>query len=707
MAKSGKVEDPLAKMDAPAFTFMGVMLKRRDGAAFFKECFEQIGYALLAHPDAASPPQVAAMVQLALHTMATRLASASLHHFKQTSMLKEAAFYAKAKTNITPVVAAARAMCARTGAPWPRDERFAFMLRYESDAKLALQPHYNPKSKHKTNTDLAVDWERFRQLGEETSRAVEVAAASETLAALLRDDPEHVPKGRLQAAQAAVAEAERGVQPHLPKMLQGAKNRLLDLASLGLTNAEGMYERVVLNYANALEHRSGLTLVSSQFEEPPQQSRSFAPEGWGNSAEAFLNGWFAASQRQQQATEATAAECAPPLTGRENEELCLHANLAAPLALRREVPEGGSEPMPRLTDRMAPARCATAVDAARRLACTMHLTNLRAAVKGSDELMLPDEGSEALRSLAADALAIDRTKYASAPAVVGDPLWTERLYPKAHALLCRLRQTDAYRALCAPELAAATARHAKVARASWQQPDVYRQWEEELRRKSTTSQSLDNLLTDPEAYWRARSGQSKVVPAPAPTQQLLGTEEQLNTAETSVICRLLRMEQPCQCQAGLVRLKSFVSLFVSRKKRANGGSEVPPKRQMLALNQRNQLTGAIEATTKTAERCADAARQRDISAVAGSAQKELTKLDKELKRQSETTTSPSERCAHLTPVWGATARSRPRKQQRRGCAFIQTEASGSEGEEEDEEEDQGSADELDEDGNLADLVNDD
>ena len=199
VAKSGKVEEPLAKMDAPAFTFMGVMLKRRDGAAFFKECFEQIGYALLAHPDAASTPQVAAMVQLALHTMATRLASANLHHFKQTSMLKEAAFYAKAKTNITPVVAAARAMCERTGAPWPRDERFAFMLRYESDANLALRLHYNPKSKHKTNTDLAVDWERFRQLGEETSRVAELAAARETLAALQRDDPAHVPKSRLQA----------------------------------------------------------------------------------------------------------------------------------------------------------------------------------------------------------------------------------------------------------------------------------------------------------------------------------------------------------------------------------------------------------------------------------------------------------------------------------------------------------------------------
>jgi len=69
-----------------------------------------------------------------------------------------------------------------------------------------------------------------------------------------------------------------------------------------------------------------------------------------------------------------------------------------------------------------------------------------------------------------------------------------------------------------------------------------------------------------------------------------------------------------------------------RKKRTNGGSEVPPARQMLAANQRNQLTGAVEAAAKTAERCADAAHQRDIAVVATAAQKELDKLDKELRR---------------------------------------------------------------------------
>jgi hypothetical protein len=155
-----------------------------------------------------------------------------------------------------------------------------------------------------------------------------------------------------------------------------------------------------------------------------------------------------------------------------------------------------------------------------------------------------------------------------------------------------------------------------------------------------------------------------VVPAPAPTQQLLGAAEQLNTAETCVICRLLRMEQPYQCQAGLARLKAFVSLFLTHKKRANGGSEVPPKRQMLALNQRNQLTGAVEAAAKTAERCADAAHQRDIATVATAAQKELDKLDKELRRQVATT-SPSERCTRPTPVWGPPARARPRKKRKR------------------------------------------
>ena len=192
-----------------------------------------------------------------------------------------------------------------------------------------------------------------------------------------------------------------------------------------------------------------------------------------------------------------------------------------------------------------------------------------------------------------------------------------------------------------------------------------------------------------------------------PTQQLLGTAEQLNTAETCVICRLLRMEQPYQCQAGLVRLKAFVALFITRKKRANGGSEVPPARQMLAANQRNQLTGAVEAAAKTAERCADAAHQRDIAVVATAAQKELDKLDKELKRQAETaTTSPSQRCARPTPVWGPPARARPRKQRRRGCAFIQTEASASEDEEEGEEDEGASEDELDEHGNLRDLVDD-
>jgi len=53
---------------------------------------------------------------------------------------------------------------------------------------------------------------------------------------------------------------------------------------------------------------------------------------------------------------------------------------------------------------------------------------------------------------------------------------------------------------------------------------------------------------------------------------------------------------------------------------------------MLAANQRNQLTGAVEAAAKTAERCADAAHQRDIAVVATAAQKELDKLDKELRR---------------------------------------------------------------------------
>ena len=71
-----------------------------------------------------------------------------------------------------------------------------------------------------------------------------------------------------------------------------------------------------------------------------------------------------------------------------------------------------------------------------------------------------------------------------------------------------------------------------------------------------------------------------------------------------------------------------------------------------------------EAAAKTAERCADAAHQRDIATVATAAQKELDKLDKELRRQVATT-SPSERCTRPTPVWGPPARARPRKKRKR------------------------------------------